>query len=108
MKPRIMYVENKTGGLTGGEARIGWVTFSKTGKTLYYRGRKLQSLKGQGHKSNYFDLATGEEFWISGPKRDGSDQLYGQRGGTHIDADARKAYWTTIRRRPGDVRLART
>jgi len=35
---RIMYIECKAGGLTGG-ARIGRVTFSKTGRTLYYRGQ---------------------------------------------------------------------
>lgn len=42
---RIMYVERKADGLTG-RARIGRVTFSKTGRTLYYQGRTFQSLKG--------------------------------------------------------------
>jgi hypothetical protein len=39
MKERIMFVENKTDGdgLTG-PSRIGRVRFSKTGKTIYYRG----------------------------------------------------------------------
>jgi hypothetical protein len=36
MQPRIMYIESKAGGLAGGEARIGRVTFSKTGQTIYY------------------------------------------------------------------------
>jgi hypothetical protein len=44
MKSRIMYIEPKAGGLTG-PGRIGRVTFSKTGATLYYRGRSFQSLK---------------------------------------------------------------
>src|SRR4051812_9346856 len=47
MKSRIMYVEQKSGRLTG-PARIGRVTFSKTGKTIYYRGRTFQGLKGRG------------------------------------------------------------
>src|SRR5688500_13777708 len=73
---RIMYIECKAGGLTG-DARIGRVTFSKTGRTLYYRGQTFQSLKGRGFKSNYYCVETGEDYWISGPKRRGGDALYG-------------------------------
>lgn len=101
MKPpvrsRIMYIEDKSGGLTG-PARIGLVTFSKTGRTLYYRGRSFQSLKG-GYKSNYFDTETRDLFWISGPKRDGSDRLYGERTPIEIDEDVREEYWLEIRGR---------
>ncbi len=35
-RSRAMYIEDKSGGLEG-EARIGRVYFSKSGKTLYYR-----------------------------------------------------------------------
>lgn len=96
---RIMYIECKAGGLTG-PARIGRVTFSKTGRTLYYRGQTFQSLKGAGFKSNYYCLETGEDYWISGPKRRGGDALYG--GGTpiEIDDDVREEYWRDIRRQP--------
>ena len=45
LKERIMYIENKSEGLSG-DARIGRVTFSRTGKTLYYRGRSLATLRG--------------------------------------------------------------
>jgi hypothetical protein len=58
MKSRIMYIESKAAGLTG-PARIGRVTFSKTGKTLYYQGRSFQSLKGDGFKSNNYDIESG-------------------------------------------------
>src|SRR5205809_8111180 len=44
---RIMYIECKAEALTG-EGRIGRVTFSQTGRTLYYHGQKFQSLKGAG------------------------------------------------------------
>src|SRR5271154_5603441 len=64
---RIMYIECKAGKLTG-TARIGRVTFSKTGRTLYYRGLTFQSLKGAGFKSNYYCVETGDDYWISGPK----------------------------------------
>src|SRR6266478_3936598 len=69
---RIMYIECKAGALTG-SARIGRVTFSKTGRTLYYRGQTFQSLKGAGFKSNSYCVETGEDYWISGPKRRGGD-----------------------------------
>lgn len=76
VRSRIMYVESKAGGLRG-PARIGRVSFSKTGRTLHYGGRSFQSLRGAGFKANYYDIETGEQYWISGPKKDGSDRLYG-------------------------------
>jgi hypothetical protein len=97
MKSRIMYIERKAGALEGA-ARVGRVTFSRTGGMLYYRGMRFQGLKGSGFKANYYDVATGEEYWISGCKRDGSDRLY---GGKHppveIDEDVREEYWSSIR-----------
>jgi hypothetical protein len=100
MRARIMYVENKSDGLTG-PARIGRVSFSRTGRTLYYRGRSFRSLKGAGFKSNYYDVGTGDEYWISGPRKDGGDRLYGERSAVEIDDDVREEYWTQIRRLPG-------
>jgi hypothetical protein len=66
-----MYVEPKDGGLDGAEARIGWVTFSKTGKSVYYRGRSL--LRAKGIRGNYIDAQSGEEFWVSGVKQRGTN-----------------------------------
>lgn len=95
-----MYIECKAGGLTG-DARIGRVTYSQTGKTIYYKGKKFASLKGSGFKSNYYDVDTGEEYWISGPKRDGSDRLYAGKGSiVTVDEDVREEYWTEIRKSP--------
>jgi len=99
MKPRIMYIENKSADLSG-PARIGRVTFSKTGKTIYYAGRTFQSLKGDGFKANFYDVETGEQYWISGPRRDGADRLYGERVPVEIDADARLEYWRDVRGMP--------
>lgn len=90
-KTRIMYIENKAEGLTG-PARIGRVTFSKTGLTIYYRGKGFQSLKGRGFKANYFDVATREQYWISGPRRDGKDALYATNIQPEIDEDVREEY----------------
>jgi hypothetical protein len=93
VKSRIMYIERKGDGLTG-EARIGRVTFTRTGATLRCGGREFQSLKGSGFKANYFDVETGEHYWISGCKKDGSDRLYGERVPVAIDDDVREEYWT--------------
>jgi hypothetical protein len=94
-----MYIERKAGALTG-EARIGRVSFSKTGRTLYYAGKSFRSLGGTGFKANYFEVESGDEYWISGCKRDGSDRLYGERSPVAIDDDVRDEYWVEIRRQP--------
>lgn len=92
-----MYIEYKGGDLVG-PARIGRVTFSKTGRTLYYNGRTFASLNGTGIKANYYDEATGEQYWISGCKKDGTDSLYSNI--VEVDEDVREEYWAGIRRKP--------
>ena len=105
MKSRVMYIESKAGGLTG-PARIGRVTFSKSGATLYYAGRAFQSLKGSGFKSNYFELETGDAYWISGPRKDGQDSLYPTHVAPVVDADVHDEYWRQIRGLPVPPRRA--
>lgn len=90
-RSRVMYIEDKSAGLDG-EARIGRVYFSKSGKTLYYRGRKYRSLNGRGFKANYFEVETGAHFWISGPRKDRDDRLYGGNQGVIIDEDVKDEY----------------
>ena len=94
-----MYIESKAGGLTG-PARIGRVTFSKSGATLYYAGMSFQSLKGSGFKSNYFEVESGDHYWISGPRKDGKDSLYVTSIATVIDPDVHDEYWSKIRGLP--------
>ena len=101
-RTRIMYIEQKAGELTG-PARIGRVRFSKTGKMLYYGDQKFQSLKGTGFKSNYYDVESGHDYWISGPRKDGADRLYGERIPIKIDEDVREEYWRDIRGLPERV-----
>lgn len=93
-----MYIESKAGELEG-PARIGRVTFSKTGATIYYSGKEFRSLKGRGFKANFFDVESGEEYWISGPRRDGNDRLYGGSRGVEIDDEIRDEYWQQIRQK---------
>jgi hypothetical protein len=95
-RTRIMYIEDKTSSLSG-PARIGRVTYSKSGASITYRGRTFQSLKGQGFKANYFDIENGDEFWISGPRKDGADRLYPSAETVVVDDDVRDEYWLKIR-----------
>ena len=95
-----MYIEGKPDGVSG-SSRIGRVTFSKSGRSVYYRGRRYEVLKSGGFKTNYFDSETREEVWITGCKKRGGDRLYS--GTITIDDDVRKEYWTDIRRLPDRV-----
>ena len=104
MRSRIMYIELKTDGLAG-PSRIGRVTYSKSGKTIFYRDKTLQLCKGRGFKCNYFDRDTNDAYWISGCKRYGRDRLY--PGTTIIDDDVREEYWMTIRKQPERKHLKR-
>jgi hypothetical protein len=99
-----MYIENKSEDISG-PARIGRVTFSKSGRSLYYRGKSFQSLGGAGFKANYFDVDTREEYWISGCKKNGGDRLY--PGEIEIDEDVREEYWLNIRNQPESVALTK-
>ena len=97
MQSKIMYIELKTDGLRG-EGRIGWVTFSKSGKSIYYDNRTLSKAAGRPLKANYFDEDSHEDFWISAPKQNGEDSLFPTI--IEIDEDAREEYWRTIRKMP--------
>jgi hypothetical protein len=99
MKPRIMYIESKAEGLVG-PARIGRVTYSKTGRTLFYGGKAFRSLNGRGFKANYYDVESGDEYWISGCRKDGRDRLYTSNLPIEIDEDVRAEYWELIRAKP--------
>ena len=89
---RLMYIENKGGDIDGIAARIGWVEFSKTGRTVYYRGRELLSIGGRGIRGNFLDATTREEYWISGVKRRGSNTHCAESIEFEIDPDALDAY----------------
>ncbi|MEO0363600.1 MAG: 1-deoxy-D-xylulose-5-phosphate synthase [Pseudomonadota bacterium] len=94
-RSKIMYIEDKSEGLEG-LAVIGRVYFSKSGRTLHYKGLKFQSLKGAGFKANYFEIESGVHYWISGPRKDQNDRLYGGNSGVLIDSDVREEYAALI------------
>jgi len=61
-----MYVELKTGYNDNGPAWIGRVGFSKTGQTIYDRGKALSRIPGGGISANYRDVETGEQYGSPG------------------------------------------
>jgi hypothetical protein len=95
---RIMYIELKSGYSGNGPASISRVTFSKTGRTVYFQSKQLQSSGGQGVQGNYFDVETREEYWVSGPKRNGTDRHSAGGGTAQIDEDVADEYWREIRK----------
>ena len=96
-----MYIELKDHGGghdDNGPAWISRVTFSKTGRTVYWRGKTLHRANcGCG---NHRDAETGQEYWISGPKKNGEDRFAWAAEKTLIDEDVRQEYWTEIRNQP--------
>ena len=87
----MMYVELKSGHGDNGPAWIGRVTFSKSGRSSFYRGRELIHIKG-GTSGNYMDVQTREECWVSGVKENGSNRHWAGSGPIQIDDDVRAEY----------------
>jgi hypothetical protein len=86
MNTVLKYLELKTGFSDNGPAWIARVSTSKSGQTTYFNGRALRKNAGQGVQGNYFDIETGEEFWISGVKRSESNRH--SRGGGKVRIEA--------------------
>lgn len=94
---RVMYIEQKSGQGDRGPARIGRVSFSKSGQTLYYGDLEFQSCKGRGIGANYYEVGSKEEYWISGPKKNGQDRHWAGGGTVEIDPDVADEYWRDVR-----------
>lgn len=74
MKPEIKYIELKSNYSHNGPAWIGLVSFSKSGRTLYFDGKAFQRIGSDRMRGNYYDIESGDEYWISGVKNDLSDR----------------------------------
>jgi len=85
---RIMWIERKDG--LAGPARIARVTFSKSRKSIHYKGKAFHTLAGRGFKANYADVETGDEYWISGCHKNGRDALYNTD--VEVDEDVCEEY----------------
>ena len=98
MRKKILYIERKTGfGLShGGPAWIGEVEYSKSGNTVYFNDMALKKLKTAEISSNHFDIETGEEYWISGFKKNGQDRHVYGGGIIMIDEDIVQEYLEAV------------
>lgn len=76
----IKYLELKSGYDHNGPAWIAKVRPSKTGKTIYFNNKALKKLKRASARGNYYDLETGEYYWISGGKKNGEDRHWAGAG----------------------------
>ena len=95
----LRYIELKSGHSDDGPAWIGYVSTSKTGRTVYFNGRGLMKLKGQRRGEsggNYVDMETGESFWVSGVKKNGEDRHWAGSGIVLVEAAAVSEYLQTI------------
>ena len=90
----IRYVELKSGHGDSGPAWIARVTTSRTFRTVYFNGRALK--RRGGISANYRDIETGEEYWVSGVKKDGSDRHWAGGGIVWIEADVVDEYLEII------------
>ena len=85
MKPELKYIELKSGFGDNGPAWIGIAEFSKSGRTIYFNGKALKNSNAQGIAGNYYDLENGDEYWISGIKKNGQDRHWSGAGKIMID-----------------------
>ena len=92
MKKRIMYIEHKTDQSDRGNAWIGKVEFSKTGQTVYFNGRAYKKIIRGGIYGNFYDLETGDEYWISGIKKNGQDRHWAGGGKVMVDKEIADEY----------------
>jgi len=85
MKDKLLYIELKSGYGDNGPAWIGKAAQSKSGRTLYFNGLALKSAGGQGIQGNYFDSETGDEYWVSGAKKNQQDRHLAGSGIVMVD-----------------------
>jgi hypothetical protein len=61
------------------------VSFSKSGETIYFNGRALKRMHRGGIAGNFFDLESGDEYWVSGVKKSGTNRHWAGSGKIQID-----------------------
>ncbi len=80
MEIEIKYIELKSGFSDDGPAWIGMVSFSKSRKTIYFNGKAFRSLSGKGINGNFYEVESGDEYWISSVKKNQEDRHVFGRG----------------------------
>ena len=88
MKRELKYIELKSGYSGNGTAWIGYVEYSKSGKTMYFNDK---AFGGNGH-GGCSDIETGDIYWITGVKKDGNNRHRFGSGIIQIEKDAIQEY----------------
>ena len=88
MKQELRYIELKSGYNDDGPAWVGYVEFSKSGKTTYFNDH---AFNGNGHGGCH-DIETGDIYWITGIKKDGNNRHIFGRGKIQIQDRAIEEY----------------
>lgn len=89
---KMLYIELKTNQSDRGPAWIGLATLSGSGRTIYFNGKALKRAVGGGIEGNHYDSETGEGYWISGVKKDGTDRHWAGGGVVMIDSRIEDKY----------------
>ena len=85
----VRYIELKTGYSGNGPAWIARVSFSKSGRTIYFNDRALHRIARGGISANFMDIESREEFWISAVKRRGTNRHLSNNAPILIERSAR-------------------
>ncbi len=92
MKTEIRYIELKTGYSDNGPAWIGKVAFSNSGRTMFFMDKAFQ--KKRGYPGSFFDVETGETYWITGIKKRGTNRHWAGGGIIQLDRTLIDEYLT--------------
>jgi hypothetical protein len=87
-KQLLKYIELKSGCSQNGPAWIARVSVSKTARTVYFAGKALKRTSKARTAANHYDLETGQEYWVSGIKKNGRDRHRPAAGKIQIEASA--------------------
>lgn len=87
-KRQLYYVELKSGYSDNGPAWICLLRVSQSGRSVYFNGQLLKKSGGRGISGNFYDLETGDGYWVSGVKKNGLDRHWAGRGETFIESSA--------------------
>jgi hypothetical protein len=88
----LKYIELKTNQEDKGPAWIARVKLSRSRTTVYFNGKALRRARRGSVEGNHFDVETGEEYWVSGVKKDGTDRHWAGSGKVAIEASAVREY----------------
>lgn len=84
MQSELIYVELKSGCNDDGPAWIGRGTHSRSYRSIYFNGMCLKR-GARGEFANHTNIETGDEYWVSGVKKNQQDRHWAGSGMIMID-----------------------